>query len=161
MTVAPALVVAPGPLGPVAAAWAGALRDVVIVHPDPRSAVELHLADGDPPSLQVTVINAHDTLDDARTFPRFAISSVALACWPGERAARAWIAAAWAGYMQHESLERVTVHGERPLDPHLPPHDYDRGLRHGLPPRLTLETLRRTLLLSMDEAAADQIVSAA
>ena len=106
MTVAPALVVAPGPLGPVAAAWAGALRDVVIVHPDPRSAVELHLADGDPPSLQVTVINAHDTLDDARTFPRFAISSVALACWPGERAARAWIAAAWAGYMQHESLAR-------------------------------------------------------
>ncbi|MBP9862675.1 MAG: hypothetical protein KBD62_32275 [Kofleriaceae bacterium] len=161
MTTSPSLIVAPGPLGPVAAAWAAALRDLAVAHPDPSSAVELELRDGEPPSLQVTVLNARNTLDSADVFPRFAISTVALDCWPGVRAAQAWIAAAWAGYMQHEALERVTVRGDRPLDPHAPPYAYDRGLRHGFPPRLTADTLRRTLLLSMDEAAADEIVSQA
>lgn len=150
------LVLAPD-LGPIASAWASALRGVHVAHPDPSSRVVLAL-DGDPARLQVTVLDARDTLDPDHVMPRFEISTVALTWFPGPVAARAWIACAWAGYMQHEALERVTVNGARPIDPHEPPNNYDRGLRHGFPPRLTPDTLRRTLLLSMDEASADALM---
>lgn len=144
-------------LGPIGAAWASALREIHIAHPDPSSTVALTL-DGDPARLQVTVLDARDTLDPDHVMPRFEISTVRLAWFPGPEVARAWIAVAWAGYMQHEALERVTAGGARPIDPHLPPHSYDRGLRHGFPPVLTPDSLRQTLRLAMDDAAVDALM---
>lgn len=141
--------------------WAEAIADVRIRHLDPRATVTLELdANGDPPTLTMAVERAQNTVDPEHPWARLVISCVKLTYWPGLALARAWIASAWAGYMQHEALELVTIGGitERPLDPHAPPFTFDRGLRDGLPTSLTPGTLLRALSSVMDRDVATALV---
>lgn len=145
---------------PLALQWRDALAPVRIEHPNRESQVVLKLTDGPPPILYVGLDWTRDTVDGHRR-DRFAISSVRLCYFPGERLAQAWLAAAFAGYCQHEQLELITVNGSRPIDPH---HErdglfpFDRGLRDGLPQMLTPETLIKTLCLVMPEDEARRYV---
>lgn len=142
--------------------WAGALRDLVLRHPNRTSTPILELLDGDPPSLSIALDKTFDsTSDDAEMARPFRISTVKLSYWPGVRLARAWIAAAWAGYLHHEALELVTVGdlSTRPLDPHEAPFLFDRGLREGLPVDLTPETLTRALATAMPSHVAEKLVT--
>jgi hypothetical protein len=135
--------------------WKNAVDNVVIRHLDWHSIPELEL-EGD--TLHFKVRNAHDTVTgEVREI--LAISSVRLTFWPGFPVATAWIAAAWAGYVQHEALELVTFKDmrTRPLDPH-GPEKFDRGLRAAIPAVLTRETMRRAFLAVMDEEVADELM---
>jgi len=143
--------------------WRDAFAPMRLEHPNRESVVVLKLANGLPPILSVGLDWTRDTVDGHRR-DRFAVSSVRLCYFPGVRLAQAWMAAAWAGYCMHESLELVTADGVRPIDPHsevapgsdhrLAPYLYDRGLRDGLPQMLTRDTLLRTLCVVMDEDVA-------
>lgn len=91
----------------------------------------------------------------------FEISNVRLTFFPGVTLARMWIAAAWAGYIQHEALELVEVDGVNPLDPHAQPDNaipQNRGLRDGLPPVLNRNTLIDGLAVVMDREHAVRLV---
>lgn len=130
--------------------WYDALRDLVIRHHDPEVQVEVRVTNEDPPYLHLRVLNCVDTsVREFTRLPSLAISSVQLTFFPGVTAARAWLAAGWAGYMMHEALELVTVGGDpkqRALDPHSGPEN-DKGLRRGLPAVLTPETLAAAMSL--------------
>lgn len=141
----------------IARAWADALAPVLVRHPDPTSEVEIALTD-QPATLTVAVLRSRDTTDPANV-RRLVISCVDLTYFPGARLARQWLAAAWAGYIQHEALELVTV-GDlhtRPIDPHADP-SLDRGLRHGFPVALTPFSLLDTLCLVMPAERALELV---
>lgn len=122
--------------------WRDAVRSIRVRHADRDAVPQFRVLDGEPPRLEVSVRNARDTVTDER-LDVLVVSTVTLTYWPGEVVARRWLAAAWAGYVQHEALELVTVDGARPIDPHASA-ELDRGLRHGLPVELTPETLLRT-----------------
>jgi hypothetical protein len=112
------------------------------VHADRDATPVFSLANAPCPVLSVSVTNTRDTVTNER-LPSLAVSTVRLTYFPGKDVARRWLAAAWAGYQIHESLELVTADGMRPIDPHA--HErHDRGLRHGLPITLTPETLLQT-----------------
>jgi hypothetical protein len=135
---------------PIAQQWEGALRDLVIRHPDPRSTVELELTADAPPRLLFRLDVAFDTTNPSREMRPLNVSTVRLHYFPGTRVARMWVAAAWTGYLMHELLELVTI-GDlttRPIDPHANP-DQDKCIRDGLPTELTPETLRTALLVVM------------
>jgi len=135
---------------PLAAKWEGALRDLIIRHPDPRSTVELELSADTPPRLLFRLDVAHDTTNPDREMRPLNVSTVRLHYFPGMRLARMWVAAAWTGYLMHELLELVTI-GDlttRPIDPHANP-DQDKCIRDGLPTELTPENLRTALLVVM------------
>lgn len=125
-----------------ASGWKDAIARLRVRHADRDAVPVFRILDGDPLHLEVSVQNARDTVTDER-LPSLVVSTVTLTYWPGEVVAMRWLAAAWAGYVQHEALELVTVNGLRPLDPHADPK-FDRGLRHGLPVELTPETLLRS-----------------
>jgi hypothetical protein len=128
-------------------------------HPDPSVPVYLDLRDGDPPMLEIK-IDTRCSTNPRNPLPGFMLSSVALPFFPGVHLARAWLSAAWAGYIQHEALELVTV-GDletRPLDPHAPPHSFDRGLRDGMPTVLTPESLERALCVVMPVDVARALI---
>lgn len=154
-------VIQAGPLSALCRQWRDALSPVDIRHPNAESVVQLRLVDDQIPRLTVSLDATRDTVDGHRR-ENFQISTVRLPYFPGVRLAQAWIAAAWAGYVMHESLELVTVGGVRPIDPHgekicshrLSPYPFDRGLRDGLPHLLTPATLLRTLCVVMDEDVA-------
>jgi len=140
-----------------ARAWHRALVAVIVRHPDPTSEAELAVLDH-PPRLQIAVLDSKDTTDPTNV-RRLVISTVDLTYFPGEQLARQWLAAGWAGYLQHEALELVTI-GDlttRPLDPHEAPFRFDRGLRCGLPVSLTPETLVETLATCMPRAIALEV----
>lgn len=130
--------------------WQKAMAAVKITHIDPTCEPVITVTGDVEPLLYVIVKNCRDTTDQERRW-ELTVSTVKLSYWPGETVAQAWIAAAWAGYIQHEALELVKVAGIRVLDPHLEPHTYDRGLRCGFPPVLTPRTLADTLSLVMHE----------
>lgn len=146
---------------PLFAQWRDALSSMKIEHLNLESVVEVKIMDERPPLLQFGLDWTRDTVTGKRR-DRFIVSSVRLAYFPGAPLARAWLAAAFAGYCLHEALELVSVDGVRPLDPHeeithghrLDPHPYDRGLRDGFPLVLTPESLIRSLCVVMDEDAA-------
>lgn len=134
--------------------WRDAISELAIRHLDWTSTVNLELLDGNPPSLALSVSKAKDT-GDGRVIEQLMVSTVKLTFWPGKRIAQAWLAAAWAGYQQHEALELVTLTtGGNPLDPHAD-IAHDRGLRDGLPVELTPETMRRAFLAVMSAEAAE------
>lgn len=144
--------------------WASALQGLDVRHPRADSAPSLVLLDGDPPVLQVSVKMHVSTVDDTPIL-ELPISSVRLCIWPGVTLARQWLAAAWAGYLQHEALELVTVgeRTERPLDPHAEPYatnPYNRGLRDGFPVELTWLSLRRALCVVMHDSDAQRLLRA-
>lgn len=140
----------------LAARWRSALSALDVRHPNGRSNVVLRIIDADPPELYVGLDATTCTLTGA-VKQDFAISTVKLLYWPGERLAQAWFAAAWTGYLSHEALELVTMRGDRSakvLDPHAEPYQsnpLNRGLRDGFPVELTPKSLFNTLLLVMDE----------
>lgn len=147
---------------PLFCQWRDALAPMVIRHPNRTSQVRLRLIDGTCPLLVFSLDQTTDTTNPDRVMRDFQISTVSLTYFPGDRLARAWVAAAWVGYLQHEALELVTIDGlvERPLDPHLEPHDYDRGLRVGLPIALTPTTLCEALVAVMPRRIAARLVAA-
>lgn len=139
--------------------WRVALADVVLRHPNGRSMPVLRLIDGSPSSLYVGLDRTWCT-SDGHEMVDFAISTVKLTYFPGEVLARAWFAAAWVGYLQHEALELVTVGGRAVLDPHAEPYvlnPVNRGLRDGFPVELTPLTLRRALRLVMSVEAVERL----
>ena len=142
---------------PLAEQWLQALAPVVLRHPNGRSRAVLRLIDGDPPQLYVGLDETACTSDPTKTMRDFAISTVKLIYFPGERLARMWLAAAWCGYICHEALELVTVDGKAVLDPHAEPYPsnpYNRGLRDGFPVELNSTTLFDALRLVMSRDAA-------
>lgn len=143
--------------------WESALHDLDVRHPRRDSVPVLKLLDGDPPRLQVSVQMHASTVDD-KPILELPISTVNLHIWPGLTLARQWIAAAWAGYLQHEALELVTVgeRTERPLDPHQQPYatnPYNRGLRDGFPVDLGWDSLVDALSVVMNRNHAAALVA--
>lgn len=134
--------------------WTAALAGMEIRHLDHESRVLVEVRDG-PPTLSVAVEGAVDTDTGKRRY--LAVSSVELTYFPGEIVARRWLAAAWAGYVQHEALELVRHRGVRPLDPHADIR-IDRGLRCGFPTRLTPASLVETLLLVVSPTFVDELM---
>ena len=146
---------------PLAEQWWWALAPVVLRHPNGRSRPVLRIHDGDPPQLYVGLDETTCTSDPTKTMRDFAISTVRLTYFPGERLARMWLAAAWAGYLQHEALELVTIDGKAILDPHAEPYPtnpYNRGLRDGLPLELNTTTMLDALALVMSFGDALRVV---
>jgi hypothetical protein len=143
--------------------WAESLQAVILRHPSRDSVPCMDIIDGPIPTLCLYLDKTRDSTDWSKVMENFVISNVALAYHPGHELARQWLAAAWYGYVGHESLELCTV-GDlktRPLDPHEPPHYFDRSLRVGLPVELTPATLRATLCLVMEPPIADGLIARA
>lgn len=139
--------------------WKGAVDRLRVRHADREAIPHFDITDGPHPALFVRVENTRDTVTDER-LGSLPVSTVTLTYWPGEAVALRWLAAAWAGYIQHEALELVTLEdGTRPIDPHAHPR-FDRGLRHGLPVVLTPETLRATFLAVAPPEVAEELWSA-
>lgn len=138
--------------------WRHALAGMVIRHLDREATPVFEVVGDQRPSLHVRVMGAVDTVTHQR-MGSLAVSSVELTYFPGLRLAEVWLAAAWAGYMQHEALELVTrKDGSRPLDPHGGDASLDRGLRCGLPVRLTPLTLVDSLCAVMPLDRAQRIL---
>lgn len=139
--------------------WQKVVSRLRVRHADREATPVFEVFDGRHPTLLVRVMNTRDTVTDER-LGSLAVSSVELTYFPGDTVALRWLAAAWAGYVQHEALELVTVDGVRPIDPHA--HErLDRGLRYGLPVVLTPETLLRTFEAVMPADVAKEMAHAA
>lgn len=141
--------------------WTEALAGVVVRHPNPSARPVFRISDDTEPLLLVSIGNHRDTRgkNDGQ-WSSFVIANVRLTFFPGVVLARQWVAAAWGGYIQHESLELVECDGVNPLDPHQQPDDsipWNRGLRDGFPPVLTPETLIKALAVVMPEADAERL----
>lgn len=142
--------------------WRSTIAGVTLRHPNGISRPVLRLIDGDPLRLYVGLDETRCTRD-GHAMGDFAISTVTLTYFPGERLARIWLAAAWVGYLQHEALELVTIDGRAVIDPHAEPYatnPANRGLRDGLPVELTPETLVAALVLIMGRETAEREVGA-
>lgn len=150
-------------MGNLAQQWAAAIGGLEVRHPNGRSRAVLRVVDGDPPALYVGLDRTWCTLTGDEKVD-FAISTVKLRFWPGIALAQKWIAAAWAGYCQHEALELVTLAGDRTskvLDPHGEPYvtcPVNRGLRDGFPPELTMTSMVDTFALVMPHDDAVRLV---
>lgn len=141
----------------IAEQWRAALDGVEVRYPDPckRPVIQLH------DDVLLVMVEGQKCNVTGTPFPKFVVSNVRLKYFPGDDLARKWLAAAWAGYLQHEALELVSWRGTRPLDPHTEPyptHPFNRGLYDGLPTELTPTTLRRTLEVVMSPSAADELI---
>lgn len=140
--------------------WREALSEIKVVHPDRRCTPMVALESGDPPRLTVGLDKAWSTRTGKFLRSPFIISNLSLTFFPGKKLAQQWFAAAWAGYLQHESLELTTVDGENILDPH--ENDiYNRGLRDGLPAILTPDAMFDALLTVMPAFAARKLFTSA
>lgn len=144
--------------------WADALAMLTIRHPNPTSKPVVTLSDIGPHAM--LTLEVADATDTATGEPHernpLLISQVRLSFFPGVRLARQWMAAAWAGLLQHEALELVTIDGRIVLNPHDEPYvlnPWNRGLRDGLPPVLDAASLRKALAVVMDIDWADALLS--
>ena len=146
-------------VGSLASNWVTSLADLCVRYPDRSRAVRIRvLCHSDVPSLEVGLVDQIDSTDDAKVIHRFIVSTTRLTYFPGKRLARAWLAAAWAGYVQHEALELVAdTMGVRPIDPHSRV-ELDRGLRDGFPADLTPASLLATLRVVMEPSVALRFV---
>ncbi len=150
----------------IAFQWRDALVGVIVRHPNHYSKpkIEIGMAGGHP-HIHFSVDRIKDTLDQTQDMRSpFKIASVRLDIFPGKALARAWVAAAWFGYVGHETLELVTVDDleTKVLDPHAEPYEinpFNRSLRDGMPPVLDEASLRRTLLLVADEAHVNEMMA--
>lgn len=147
----------------LASLWTGALSGVVVRHPNPSARPMFRISDDTEPLLLVSIGNHRDTRgkNDGQ-WSSFVIANVRLTFFPGVELARKWLAAAWAGYIQHEALEMVECEGANPLDPHQQPDStipWNRGLRDGFPPELTPATLVKALAVVMPDADAERVAS--
>lgn len=139
---------------PIGRSWARAIQNVILRHPNEFSQPLLELTTaGRDAYLHFAVDRIKDTSDPNRLMRApFRIASVKLTYFPGDKEAREWLAAAWFGYVGHETLEMITIDDlkTKVLDPHAEPYEtnpHNRCLRDGMPPELTPETLARTMAL--------------
>jgi hypothetical protein len=135
--------------------WAAALDGVIIRHPNRGITPILTLEGGAAPNLHFE-LDANPSSDADETIAPFRITNVRLTYFPGVRAARAWLAAAWGCFLQHEALELVTV-GDlrtRVLDPHATRATLDYVFHTGLPFTLTPESLLAALATAIPRADA-------
>lgn len=126
--------------------WADALADVVVRHPNRAITPVFTLDDAPCPNLHLE-LDANPSSNSDEIIAPFRITNVRLTFFPGTRAARAWIAAAWGCFLQHEALELVTVGDIRSpvLDPHETRGRLDYVFHTGLPFTLTPESLLAAL----------------
>jgi hypothetical protein len=139
--------------------WADALADVIIRHPD-RSVTPLITLDDDPEPVLHMELDAVANNETDETISPFRITNVRLTYWPGVRAARAWLSAAWLAFMAHEALELVTV-GDiktRCLDPHASRAALDHVFHTGMPFALTPETMLAALCLAVPRQEAEALM---
>lgn len=146
--------------------WRDALAGLEVRHPDRRSKPRVEVMPGMLPghtAIRVSVDRVTSTRDAPWTkrgdwIAPLDISSVDVSFWPGEKLARCWFAAAWAGYCMHEALELVSgPDGQPPLDPHAEPYPtnpFNRCLRDAFPPYLDTHAMFKTLRLIMPAATA-------
>jgi hypothetical protein len=135
--------------------WADALADVIVRHPNRNITPILTLTDATEPDLAFE-LDSNPSSDADEVIAPFRITNVRLTFFPGVRVARAWLAAAWACFLQHEALELVTI-GDfrtRALDPHLNRDRLDYVFHTGFPFALTPDTLLAALAtaIPIDEA---------
>lgn len=155
------------PLSTLGRLWADALERVLVRHPNPEARPQVSISGDEQPIMVVSVSSHRDTnaayvaSAPGGIWESFVISNVRLTYFPGVALARAWFAAAWSGYIQHEALELVTVDGKAVLDPHSQPYRLNpcnRGLRDGFPSELTPAALVAGLAVTMpDRDAADLV----
>lgn len=139
--------------------WAAALDGVIVRHPNRGITPLLTLEDGAEPNLYFK-LDSNPSSDADEVISPFVITNVRLSFFPGVRAARAWLAAAWACFLQHEALELVTV-GDlrtRVLDPHATRATLDYVFHTGLPFTLTPESLLAALMTAVPRDEALQIM---
>jgi hypothetical protein len=139
--------------------WAAALEPCIVRHPNRSITALLTLEDGPEPCLHFE-LDANPSSDADETIAPFRITNVRLTFFPGVRAARAWLAAAWGCFLQHEALELVTV-GDlrtRVLDPHATRATLDYVFHTGLPFSLTPESLLAALMTAVPRDEALQIL---
>lgn len=141
--------------------WADALDGVIVRHPNRGITPLMTLDDGAEPSLHFE-LDSNPSSDADEVISPFRITNVRLTYFPGIAAARAWLAAAWGCFLQHEALELVTV-GDlrtRVLDPHATRATLDYVFHTGLPFALTPESLLAALVTAIPRAAALALVEA-
>jgi hypothetical protein len=153
---------------PLARQWIEALRPVILRHPNPESAVVLEITIRDRVHLHVALDRARDTSDLTKWMPTrpFRIASVELTHFPGLKLAQAWMAAAFVGYLMHESFELATCGDTKTkiLDPHAQPYEtnpYNRCLRDVLPTSLTPDALIDSLRAVMPLEQVSALIASA
>ncbi len=148
-----------GRSGELTRQWADALEHVIVRHPNRSITPMLTLDDGTEPNLHFE-LDANPSSDSDETIAPFRITNVRLSFFPGVRAARAWLAAAWACFLQHEALELVTI-GDlctRVLDPHENRERLDYVFHIGLPFVLTPESLLNALATVIPRVEAMELI---
>lgn len=139
--------------------WAAALEPCIVRHPNRGITALLTLEDGAEPNLHFE-LDANPSSDADEVIAPFRITNVRLTYFPGTRAARAWLAAAWGCFLQHEALELVTV-GDlrtRVLDPHATRATLDYVFHTGLPFTLTPESLLAALATAIPRGDAEYLI---
>lgn len=148
-----------GRAGELTRQWAAALEPCIVRHPNRSITPVLTLNDAPEPVLDFE-LDANPSSDADETIAPFRITNVRLTFFPGVRAARAWLAAAWGCFLQHEALELVTV-GDlrtRVLDPHATRATLDHVFHTGLPFTLTPDSLLAALMTAVPRSEALQIL---
>jgi hypothetical protein len=141
--------------------WADALDGVIVRHPNRGITPLMTLDDGAEPSLHFE-LDSNPSSDADEVISPFRITNVRLTYFPGIAVARAWLAAAWGCFLQHEALELVTV-GDlrtRVLDPHATRATLDYVFHTGLPFALTPASLLAALATAIPRADAVRLVEA-
>lgn len=144
---------------PLTRQWAEALENVIVRHPNRNITPLLTLDDAPEPNLHFE-LDANPSSDSDETISPFRITNVKLTFFPGVAVARAWLAAAWGCFLQHEALELVTI-GDfktRALDPHLNRERLDHIFHTGLPFKLTPESLLAALSTAIPESEARHLI---
>lgn len=139
--------------------WAAALEHVIVRHPNRNITPVFTLEDDIVPNLHFE-LDANPSSDSDEIITPFRITNVRLSYFPGVLAARAWLAAAWGCFLQHEALELVTIGAltTRALDPHETRERLDHIFHAGFPFTLTPETLLRALTTAIPLADAQALV---
>lgn len=140
--------------------WADALEHVIVRHPNRSITPILTLTDSMEPDLAFE-LDTNPSSDADETISPFRITNVRLSFFPGAIAARAWLAAAWACFLQHEALELVTVDDlkTRVLDPHENRARLDYVFHTGLPFVLTPDSLLDALATAIPRSDAMELIS--
>lgn len=139
--------------------WADALADLVVRHPNRAFTLLVTLEDYLTPMIHFE-LDTNICSNTDRVISPFRIGNVLLRYFPGVTAARAWIAAAWSCFMQHEGVELVTLADiSKPV---LNPHDDPAHMAHvfsvGFPAELTPESLLAALSVAIPRADAEQLM---
>lgn len=139
--------------------WAAALEGVTVRHPNRAITLLLKLEDAAEPMLFFD-LDANPSSDADEVISPFQIINVKLACFPGIRAARAWLAAAWGMFLQHEGLELVTIgdNRTRALDPHASQAWLEHTFHTGFPRTLTPDSLLAALATAIPRADAMALI---